>query len=186
MIIALTGSSSSGKTTLARSLLLIPSFRKRINKLLSVNARSLLDQLGHKSMDSMGKKDFAVFQLCYFLEKRKMESGQDNYLTDRSFVDIAAYWSVKRRPYDPFEREEDLVTLCREEAKKYDLHIYLPFGLIPFQSDGYRSEKIEFNRIIDQKIMHFLESWDLERIILDSPEQSERVTKVINWVISRS
>lgn len=92
MKLALTGSSSTGKTTLIMSVLshLLASNSNII--FCAPDARQLLKDLGHSSMDRMSRTEMREFQLLYYLNKTLIEEDRNNFITDRSFVDIAAHW----------------------------------------------------------------------------------------------
>src|SRR4051812_17933176 len=95
MRIAFTGTSSTGKTTLARELMRVPEFANVVGTFLTEDARALLRELAHKSMDTMSRDELRRFQEEYFQRKAKKEQGAGSFLVDRSFVDVAAYWLVR-------------------------------------------------------------------------------------------
>ena len=178
MKIALTGSNSTGKTTLAKQLLEDSFISPLIKKYIPTDARALLDEMGCHNIDIMSQNQLRKFQISYFNKKKKLENGEDNYITDRSFIDIAAYWAQRDAYNTSKETQNHLIIPCKEEARKYDIHIYLPFGLIKFESDGYRSENIEHHKAIDIQIKSFLEKWNLKYIILETPDIPERIRLV--------
>jgi len=182
MKIALTGTSSTGKTTLAKALLKEKSFYKYVTKFLSADARSILDKKGFHSMDRMTKQDIIEFQREYVSTKSEMENLEDNFITDRSFVDCASYWLIR----DTFDMDASiqntLISECYIQALKYDLHIYLPFGIIPFESDGYRSENIDIHERIDEQINSFLIEWHIKYLTLGMDSLEERIRTVIKYL----
>lgn len=184
MRIALTGSASTGKTTLAKHLLKNPIFSKKIDKFITADARQLLRERGFRSTDSMPREQLRQFQIDYFNRKRELELGEDNYLTERSFVDVAAFW-VQRDTYDKTLEEQNLLVIpCREESQKYDVHFYAPVDLIKFEPNGYRSEDMEFRRRIDWQIRCFLSEWGIEYVTLDTSDIKERVIIVLRSISS--
>jgi nicotinamide riboside kinase len=184
MVIALTGSSSTGKTTLSRSLMKEPEFRKHVDDFLTTDARSILKEMGHQSMDRMEREELRQFQRTYLARKQKMEEGRTRYLTDRSFVDVAAYWLRRDAEGLGPEAKAEVVEACRVGAQKYDLHIYCPFDVVGFESDGYRSENIQHHREIGEQIALFLSAWGVRFITLDTAEHHERVRRVLEAVRS--
>jgi len=173
--IAITGSSSTGKTTLVKALLKHDQFNLKIKSFLNVDARSLLGKMGFQSMDLMNREQLKIFQLEYFKNKREVELGNDDYITDRSFVDVAAYWKQRDTLDQPTIEQDRLIAPCREEASKYNLHIYLPFGLFKFESDGYRSDDNDLHNRIDAQIKLYLKCWELRYITLNTADIQERV-----------
>ncbi|NUQ77828.1 MAG: AAA family ATPase [Polyangiaceae bacterium] len=181
MKIAFTGTSSTGKTTLVRSLMKAPDFTKHVSRFLTADARALLEELGFHSMDSMSRDQLRTFQLRYFSRKQQIEQNQDHYVTDRSFVDVAAYWVQRDTLEIPAERNR-LVLPCLGEAKKYDIHFYIPYGSIDFEPDGYRSNDLRFHQRIDRQILEFLKEWQLPYIQIQPPNHDERIKIVLDYI----
>lgn len=183
MKIVLIGSTSTGKTTLAKELMKDIRLKQKLKRIINADARSVIRDLGCKSMDLMSRDQNRMFQILYFEKKRKMESGLDSFLAERSFVDIASYWII-RDAYDlKIEEQNKIIIPCKEEAKRYDLHVYLPFGLIPFEADGYRSNDMDFHRRIDKQMKKFLEDWNLKFIELKTDDLEQRVSIVTNEIL---
>lgn len=182
MRIALTGASSTGKTTLAKALLDDHRFNKYVRTLLKVDARKIIESYNCKNVDEMTRKQLQDFELRYFQIKKEQETEQDNFLSERSFVDIAAYWIV-RDTYDcTLEEQEKLIEPCKQQSSNYDLTIYLPFGLFTFESDGYRSENMFFHKQIDNQIASYLRDWNIHHITLDFTDISRRVDAVVRHI----
>ena len=182
MKIALCGASSTGKTTLAIKLLENPFIKDFVSKLISVDGRQLLDLMGCNKMDKMNGNQTKEYQFKYFRNKIKSEYNQSNFITDRSYIDIASYWIV-RDTFDASEKEQNkLLGPCRKLSNSYDLHFYMPFGLIEFEKDGYRPESIAFNQKIDKQIKLFLEKWDILHCKIEAVDIRERVETVITTI----
>jgi nicotinamide riboside kinase len=179
--IAFTGTSSTGKTTLVRSLMQLSEFRQRFPTYLTADARKILEASGFHSMDAMTRSQLRSFQLSYFRSKQELERGQDQFITDRSFVDVAAYW-VQRDAFDAPMDQEQLVLPCSAEARKYDIHFYFPHGLISFEQDGYRSNDLGFHERIDRQIQRFLVEWNLPYESICTANHQERVEAVLSRV----
>lgn len=179
MKIALTGSSSSGKTTLARSLMENPKFVELAGEFVTEDARSLLRTLGHQSMDEMTRAEQREFQERYLEQKAANELDRECFLVDRSYVDVAAYWLVRDGFDLPLDEQERFEHTCCELARNYDIHIHFPFGQISFASDGYRSEDVEFHERIATKIHDLLRGWDIEHVTIESPNLEARLKQVL-------
>lgn len=182
MKIALTGSSSVGKTTLVQSLMATPSFAREVPVTLSTDARSLLSQLGYKSMDAMEQEQTRAFQRLYFDLKWQEELAHVSFVTDRSFVDVAAYWLERDTIGCSEALRNELIEPCRLRSLEYSWHFYLPFGLVPFDSDGYRSENMAFHRAVDERIRSLLKAWNLRSVTLDTADHAERIKTVLATV----
>lgn len=184
MKIALTGTSSTGKSTLAKALLEDKRFRKYACKLIKVDARKIIESYKCKNIDDMTRKQLQEFEINYFKEKKALESKQYNFIAERSFVDIAAFWVV-RDTYDlAIEIQNKLVEPCRVESRNYDLTVYLPFGVIPFEADGYRSVDLKFHSKIDNIISTYLKEWNINHITLGFADLDKRVDTVITTLLA--
>src|SRR5437773_680930 len=93
MKIALTGSSSTGKTTLAH-LLTDHEVLSEL-KYVTADSRALLEKMGYRSMDRMTRDQLREFQTAYLECKLNIEGNIESYITERSTVDVAAYWLVR-------------------------------------------------------------------------------------------
>ena len=182
MKIAFSGASSTGKTTLVNALLADGRFAAYASKLVKVDARKIIESYGCKNVDEMSRQQLEDFEFRYFKEKKRLEAAESDFVTERSFVDIAAYWVVRDTFDKPFEYQDLLIVPCKAESRKYDLTVYLPFGLIPFEADGYRSENLFFHKAIDNKIHYFLDSWKINYITLDVIDLSLRVESIISYI----
>lgn len=180
MKITLTGSSSTGKTTLSKALMANAFFASTVRAFVTTDARRILTEMGHTSMDLMKKEETRIFQLKYFEKKANLESELADFLTDRSFVDVAAYWVV--RDSEPGEERDNFVRECRKQSSHYDVHFYLPTGVIPFESDGYRSEDMSFHKKIDLTIKGILDDWRIPYVTLGVSDLDQRVQRVLDWV----
>lgn len=185
MKVAFTGASSTGKTTLARALFVDKGIKRVLCEHLSVNARTILNEMGHKSMDKMTKAQLQKFQLLYLDRKLLLEKDKGSFLVERSFVDIAAYWIERDSTEAPNNITELLIEECKNQSKNYDLHVYFPFGVIPFEEDGYRSLDMESHYKVGARILKLLSQWNLQPVLkLNYPELSKRYSTVTEWLKS--
>jgi hypothetical protein len=130
-------------------------------------------------MDAMTQDDTRAFQLEYYRRKLEQEAAISDFVTDRSFVDVAAYWLERDTVGCTSVVRDQLLPPCREQSAKYTLHIYLPFGLVPFEKDGYRSENIDLHKAVDRRIAELLRSWELRVLALDTSDHVRRVELVL-------
>lgn len=179
MRIAFTGSSSTGKTTLAKKLQDDTRFCGLSLEFVTVDARKLLEELGFKSMDLMIPEGKIKFQTAYLEKKLVLEDGRDNYFTDRSFIDVASYWLELDKTRLPASDIDSYIECCRQEVGRYDLHFYFPYGLFPFESDGYRSEQFALHERIDSRICQLISEWGCKVVSLDAKDLGLRCDVVI-------
>lgn len=186
MKIALTGASSTGKTTIAKKLLDNDIFKKLITQechFFTVDARSILRANKFLSIDCMTINEKKQFQYMYLKKKLEQEGNQINYLTDRSFVDLAAYWYEIDIETLNSKESNDYYTQCKKAALQYDIHFYFPFDVIRFDEDGYRSTNMDYNKKIDNNILRFLNLWNINYIIINQSDINGRINIILNEIM---
>lgn len=184
MRIALCGSSSTGKTALANELMNIPTINDILKRRLNVDARLLLRSMGFMNMDEMTEEETRLFQCAYYFKKKLLECNAEDFLTERSFVDIAAFWLIRDARSCSCNLHKWFADLCFSEAVKYDMHIFIPFGLIPFQPDGYRSTDLKVHKLISSQIETLLISWNINYIKITTADLSERIKVAVSSIAS--
>jgi len=147
MRIALTGSSSTGKTTLAKE---ISKIRKTL-KYLTVDARNIIESYNIINIDDLSNINFMLFQKEWIIQKRNNELTIKDFITDRSFIDPLAYMEDRNIV------DNILGQKCISYMGDYDIIFYIPFGNIPFKSDGYRFDDIARHKKIDKNIQILLD-----------------------------
>jgi hypothetical protein len=176
--LAITGASSSGKTTLSKALMHDARFFPLVDALIPERARTLLENCGYVSFDEMSREELRDLQRQLFTLKLEEESRINRYLVDRSFVDMAATW-IERDTFDqPKNAQDELVIPCRREAKKYTLQFYLPAQSLAFEHDQVRESDISLHRRIDTRIRQYLEEWQLQYVFIQSTTLEMRVNEV--------
>lgn len=160
-IIALTGASSTGKTTFANVLVNLRHCSHVPTLRLHVDARRLMREAGLSGLDSFTRDQHCAFQRLVFAEKARMETPYTSFITERSFVDIAAFWMLGCMPDMATPENRFFLEQCRLKASRYSLHVYFPLGLIPFQPDGYRNSNYEWNQKASSLILTLLKEWAL-------------------------
>lgn len=175
MKIAICGSSSTGKTTLLKDLLKTEYFIERKIKHVTLDNRALLSELKMTGKDLEECSDSSrKFQWRILKEKIANEKKYDRFITDRSYLDLAGYWLARTNAFD--NETEEYTSLCLELATIYDLHIFLPFGRIPFEKDGYRPENLSFQNSVSEKISELLNGYST--IIANSPDNTHSINLI--------
>lgn len=156
MKILITGSFSTGKTTLANQLAEI----KKIDLLPEV-ARQMIQE-GFKLDENISIDT----EREMFHRQQLLEIG-DDFIADRGIIDILAYTSVlfQDNYQDFFGEENDLAEILIKEIKEgleeaeYDVVFYLPVEF-PIEDDGVRSMDSRFQKQVDGKIKNILEKYE--------------------------
>jgi nicotinamide riboside kinase len=149
--IAIVGSFSTGKTTLAEVVA-----RKLRLPLLPETAREVVE-LGFK----LDKQATAETETLIFLKQFNNELSTPEFVGDRSLIDVMAYagWVLENQPR---RKENALWEECEQLAERhlrtnYSHVFYLPIEF-PIVPDGLRPDDPEFQREIDRRILLLLET----------------------------
>lgn len=180
MRIAFTGASSTGKTTLSNHIQADTRLFAAIGPFVTTDARRLLRELGYENIDSMSLDARIRFQFAYLERKLALESELENFFTDRSFVDLAAYWLqyTGRTLADG----DEYVARCRTEVGRYGAHFYFPSELLPLKADGWRSAETASRERTDGYIRAILDAWGVSAVALNELDldlRRERVAEVL-------
>lgn len=183
MRIALTGASSTGKTTLLEDLLETPFFRAYGISNVKLDVRKTIELMRIKAGGVVGEQNRQrEFQWGILKKKLILEDLYDNYATDRSTVDMAAYWLVRDTDGNLDEESKNYLSKCKVFASRYDFHVHLPFGAIPFVEDGQRPSSELFNKRTCDTIKNLLKQWNLPHISLVNTGRKERIDEIISFL----
>lgn len=184
MRIALTGASSTGKTTLLNDLLRTAVFKRTKIVKSQLDVRKILHAMGIRADGkNANRQQLRDFQWALLEEKIRQESVLGSYITDRSTVDMAAYW-ITRDAINGIDADgERYLEKCQSYASRFDVHIYLPFGKIPFNEDGQRPIGRVYNENSCKAIQELLEKWNLPHVTLIKTEPHERVEEVLSFLM---
>lgn len=131
--IGITGSAGTGKTSLADALsrlLHLPTRREAMRgRLLAGFDPHTLSRDGHRRMIAGDADDLAL----------DLARGQDGLVTDRTPLDMAAFWLVNGFAVDDPTATEALLARAVCAMADYDLVVLLPWGERPIAADGVRS-----------------------------------------------
>ncbi len=153
--IAIVGSFSTGKTTLAEALA-----RHLELPLLPETAREVVE-LGFK----LDKDATPETETLIFLKQYNNELSTDEFVGDRSLIDVMAYagWVMDNQPR---RKESALWDECVKLAERrlranYSHVFYLPIEF-PIVLDGLRPDDPAFQEEIDQRVIRLLKSHDID------------------------
>lgn len=168
--IAIVGSFSTGKTTLAEVLaqhLELP--------LLPEVARQVIE-LGFK----LDKDATPETETLIFLKQYNNELSTDEFVGDRSMIDVMAYagWVLDNQPRC---KETALWDECVKLAERrlrgnYSHVFYLPIEF-PIVLDGLRPDDPAFQQEIDDRMLMLLKSHDLDYVTLTG-SVDERIKQI--------
>jgi hypothetical protein len=153
--IAIVGSFSTGKTTLAEA-----AAPKLGLPLLPEVAREIVD-LGFK----LDKDATVETETLIFLRQYYNEMTHPEFVGDRSLVDVMAYaaWVLENQERrKEFALWDTCIDIARHHLRsQYTDVFYLPveFGIVP---DGLRPMDPEFQADIDGRLLHLLDAYDVK------------------------
>jgi nicotinamide riboside kinase len=182
MKIGFCGASSTGKSSLIDHLFRCPPFAMTCCERVTIDARAIIRKAGFDSIDQMNSRDLQDFQQDYFKRKIELESTRASFCCDRSFVDIAAFWLERDAINETEDRRAGLANSCRAHALQYDIHVFCPFGVIPFEDDGYRSLDLASHERVSNRIRTLLADWGLTWIELESQDIARRAKQVLDAI----
>ena len=172
--IAIVGSFSTGKTTLAEALA-----EKLDLPLLPEVAREIVE-LGFK----LDKDATPATEALIFLRQYNNELSTEEFVGDRSLIDAMAYagWVL-----DNQERTKDMylwdecVRLAERGLRRAYTHIfYLPIEF-PIVLDGLRPDDPEFQQDIDRRVVSLLRAHDLDYVTLTGSVE-ERLVQIESYL----
>jgi hypothetical protein len=184
--IAFTGTGSTGKTTLAEKLMQVSAFRAHVDMLISSISREIIDYFDLPGVDEMTPVQSQLFELLHFSRKLWREHSRDRFVTDRSFVDVAAIWVERDTRGMSSDLQELLTEPCRSLSGQYDFHCYFPRGVIPFVRDGVRSTNEEYHGRVDARIKSLLDAWNLPYITVTASAIADRISQVMDEIDRRA
>ena len=172
--IAIVGSFSTGKTTLAAAL------AERLELPMLPEAAREVAGLGFK----LDKDATPEVEALIFLKHYNNELSADSFVVDRSMLDVMAYarWVLDNRPRS---KEIAIWHECERLAERrlrtaYTHVFYLPIEF-PIVPDGLRPDDPEFQADIDERLRALLEAHGLVyETITGSVE--ERLDKILRAV----
>lgn len=175
MRIALSGSFSVGKTTLAQAV-----FEKATGK-LGAEQVSLVEETARKviaagfKLDRNGSLDAYLAYISMQLEAERRATTKV-VICDRSLADLLAYVRTNDDPNIPASFNRALEEIVRIESRHLDWHCYIPIEF-PLVVDDVRPDDLDYQRAVDENYLRVLRDFDLPYVEVRGTIE-ERVTQV--------
>lgn len=178
MKIALSGSGSTGKSTLAKTaskefnIPLIPEF-----------AREVAQDMNIQNIRTMNTNQSYTFQTNILDRKFAEEEKYETFISDRSTADNAAYyfrWCC--RDIDD-KKNKIYIERCFKHLKTYDKIILLPWNSIPLHDDGFRSTKLYYQYEIHCLILGILNDQRIDYEIMQEISINSRLQKLKEYLL---
>jgi len=182
MHISISGTHGTGKTLLSKLLF------ERLNQEYP-NQVTLIDEIERRLHITKGLPLNQLANLETYIniiyERLKSERLAKTIfvISDRSLLDNYAYSLLAPNCLVPNNFKNMFKEIFLQETKYFDLYIYLPiqFSIIP---NNIRSTDIEYQKLIDKKIKHFLYALNLPTIKV-SGSIEERANIIIKEIHKR-
>lgn len=169
--IGICGSAGTGKIILSRalsSLLTAPMIKEEV--------REWLKRWIYNSPGSLNQHESKVMQTELLAQKIDQETSTPSFIADRTTIDnmaYALYWHGRVDGIDDWL--SDYIVKCIEHANKaYNIILVLPWGVVPPEDDGVRSQKPFYQYTIQMLI---------EGIISNHPEIHSKTRIIRAWSV---
>jgi nicotinamide riboside kinase len=153
-LIAISGSISVGKTTLAKHLKCALETEIKNEEIILIDevARKLIGK-GVTSDEKTEFNDYARYFNEHFCKMNSVKQGV--YIFDRTMLDTLAYAEANKNV------PEVWLSMLNEIAQLYstlfDVYLYVPIEeFVPFENDGVRTTNIQYRDIIDEHMRKIL------------------------------
>lgn len=188
MRIMFAGPSGIGKTTLAKyisDIYQIPYISGSVSNLIKDTA-----SLTHKEMLQRSPNDLAMEDWQIMVLRNKLFKNKPDFVTDRSYVDLAAYYWYKQDKYLPNCEIENFFGYCKTLMESQcDLLIFCPLNLenIKDWSTEDNKKRITNNYFqvhISNLMSELLGNWEIPTLVLQDVDYNIRIS-TMNDAISK-
>jgi hypothetical protein len=110
-----------------------------------------------------------------------MEAGTEQFVTDRMFVDLAAYAITELYDGDS-KKVEQVFNLCKSEMKKYTHVIVCPWGKNPIKDNRVRTLNPWYQFIIHSIEVNLLDLWDIRYYQVKSIIEQDKLNEILAYI----
>lgn len=180
--IGIAGASGTGKSSLAlelQSRLAIPFVASRdiTNNILSRDGYVYGSGVQIERFLASGNRPMEVFHL---LKKKVAKSPA--FVSDRTFVDLAAYAICELQDDDPTLLRK-IYNQCRKEVRVYTHLVFLPWKDVPVRDNHRRTLNPWYQFLIHSVSLGIMKEWGVTPIIIESEDMEERVKQIVEKLI---
>ena len=182
------GPSGIGKTTLAQYVAKsqnIPFVSGSMSDLLPA-----MKDLSHNEVLSLGSQAMQTADYQLLSLRNRLFRGKEEFVTDRSYADLAAYFWYKQSRTIPECELEHFIGCCKASMEdQCDLAIFLPLNLCNYsdwamEDNGKRILNRFFQVQISSLMGELLANWEIPTICISELDLGMR-TEQINYHLDR-
>jgi len=189
MILALTGSHGTGKTTIFEAikagcpdyLYFSEGVRHQVPAFGYSDPHKIVDEIGIGAFELMNINSWSVIDY-------KVNTALDlktTIITDRSSIDNYGYYlTLKNKSVD--SKVEKLVkNMARYYASLIDIFVYFPIGVFPLKADNMRSGDEDYQNRLDENIMKTFSEFEVPQskiYRLKPTTVEERVNEILKLI----
>lgn len=176
------GPSGIGKTTLAQAVAKkydIPFISGSMSDLLPATKGVSHNEILSLGSEAMYKLDFQLLNL-----RNKLFRDKENFVTDRSYADLAAYFWYKQSRNMPECEMEHFFCQCKELMENQcDLVIFLPLSLStyhewPMEDNKKRIMNRFFQVQISSLMSELLANWEIPIVCVENLDFCTRLNQI--------
>lgn len=176
------GPSGIGKTTLAQAVAKkydIPFISGSMSDLLPATKGISHNELLSLGSEATYKSDFQLLNL-----RNKLFKDKENFVTDRSYADLAAYFWYKQSRNMPECEMEHFFCQCKELMENQcDLAIFLPLSLStyhewPMEDNKKRIMNRFFQVQISSLMSELLANWEIPTVCVENLDFCTRLNQI--------
>lgn len=176
------GPSGIGKTTLAQAVAKkydIPFISGSMSDLLPATKGVSHNEILSLGSETMYKSDFQLLNL-----RNKLFRDKENFVTDRSYADLAAYFWYKQSRSMPECEMEHFFCQCKELMENQcDLAIFLPLSLStyhewPMEDNKKRIMNRFFQVQISSLMSELLANWEIPTVCVENLDFCTRLNQI--------
>lgn len=176
------GPSGIGKTTLAQAVAKkydIPFISGSMSDLLPATKDVSHNEILSLGSEAMYKSDFQLLNL-----RNKLFRDKENFVTDRSYADLAAYFWYKQSRNMPECEMEHFFCQCKELMENQcDLAIFLPLSLStyhgwPMEDNKKRIMNRFFQVQISSLMSELLANWEIPTVCVENLNFCTRLNQI--------
>lgn len=181
MLIAISGSQGSGKTTILQKI-----EDCNFNIVARKTSRSILEQWGVtleqvNNDDALTTKFQDEITKRKYLDERVAMKDQDIWFTERTHADLFTYALVTLGKNNGFsDYLNRYYDTCMEHSQDYDHVFYLRAGHFVIEKDGTRGDNRHYSRMVDLTMLDLTQQMipSNRLTVIETPDLAQRVSMI--------